>query len=91
MGEEQSLRDIEQLILGKYLLLVGEYTGKEGVRLSEGALSGGYFPLRAMCYTCVVFNKPWVQVLDIICFEDTYFGSVGAFERKKMNVRTGGT
>ena len=28
MGEAQSLRDIEQLILGKYLLLVGEYTGK---------------------------------------------------------------
>ena len=28
VGEEESLRDIGQLILGKYLLLVGEYTGK---------------------------------------------------------------
>ena len=28
VGEEQSLRDIGQLISGKYVLLVGEYTGK---------------------------------------------------------------
>ena len=28
VGEGQSLRDIGQLILDKYLLLVGEYTGK---------------------------------------------------------------
>ena len=28
VGEEEGRRDIEQLILGKYLLLVGEYTGR---------------------------------------------------------------
>ena len=67
MGEEQSLRDIEQLNLGKYLLLVGEYTGK-GRATFLGRVVWWIFPLRAMCYTCVVFNKLWVQVLDIICF-----------------------
>ena len=39
----------------------------------------------------VVFNKMLVQVLDTNRFQPTYFGSVGAFERKKMNVCTGGT
>ena len=28
VGEEEGRRDIEQLILGKYLLRVGEYTGR---------------------------------------------------------------
>ena len=28
VGEEKGRRDIERLILGKYLLLVGEYTGR---------------------------------------------------------------
>ena len=47
--------------------------------------------LRVMCYTCVVFNKMWVKVLDTIRFQPTYFGSVGSFEGKKMNVCAGGT
>ena len=28
VGEEEGLRDIERLILGKYQLQVGEYTGR---------------------------------------------------------------
>ena len=36
-----------------------------------------------MCYMCVVCNKILVQVLDTNRFQPTYFGSVGAFERKK--------
>ena len=73
VGEEEVHRDIEQLILGKYLLLVGEYMGRVRNATFLGRVVWWIFSSKNDgLYVCVWFKENisnlWVPFLDTMCF-----------------------
>ena len=69
VGEEEGLRNIERLILSKYTYFWWMSIRAERVRRATflGRVFDRYFPLRAICYTCVAIRIK-VQLLDTIRF-----------------------